>query len=187
MFRYCPSCASENIFFEGGKKFRCPDCGFVYFHNVAAAAGCIIDTGKALLLLERGKEPALGKLDVPGGFVDAGEGAIEALIRECREEIGWAPAASELRFFASFANRYPYKNIDYNTCDLFFCATGFFMPCLQSEKGGVHLGSDFDVQNLKLQKEEIAAAHLVAYDKIKLDELAFPSTRRAVGAYLRQL
>jgi tRNA(Ile2) C34 agmatinyltransferase TiaS len=45
MFQYCPACASKNIQF-GGNKFHCPDCGFTYYHNTAAASGCVIKTGE---------------------------------------------------------------------------------------------------------------------------------------------
>jgi ADP-ribose pyrophosphatase YjhB (NUDIX family) len=85
-------CASENIRFADNKVFHCPDCGFVYYHNTAAAAGCIISvpeigggdafTAERIMFLVRGKEPALGKLDLPGGFVNPGEGILEGLCRE---------------------------------------------------------------------------------------------------------
>jgi hypothetical protein len=74
MFRYCPSCASVNIRFEGNKKFVCPNCGFTYYHNTAAAAACIVCTGPAddaiprgivpgeevIVFLVRGMDPASG-------------------------------------------------------------------------------------------------------------------------------
>jgi ADP-ribose pyrophosphatase YjhB (NUDIX family) len=168
MFKYCPSCGSEKIVFERGKVFKCPDCGFSYYHNIAAATGCVIAAGGKAMLLVRGKEPAKGKLDLPGGFVDLGEGALEGLRRELREEIGWSPpAGAEFTFFASFANVYPYKNIVYNTCDLFFTVSA---PGL-SEK------------DLVLEEKEIAGAEFVKPDDIDLDKLAFDSTRRAIAAY----
>ena len=121
MFRYCPSCASQNIRFEREKVFHCPDCGFTYYHNIAAATGCVIQAGGKVLFLVRGKEPAKGRLDLPGGFVDRGEGALEGLRRELREEIGWEPPeGAKLELFASFPNVYPYKGIVYQTCDFFF-------------------------------------------------------------------
>jgi ADP-ribose pyrophosphatase YjhB (NUDIX family) len=67
----------------------------------------------------RGKEPGKGKLDFPGGFVDPNEGVIEALRRECREELSFDPGEN-INFLASFPNQYPYKNVVYNTCDMFF-------------------------------------------------------------------
>jgi NADH pyrophosphatase NudC (nudix superfamily) len=169
MFRYCPSCASENIQFRDGKKFYCPDCGFTYYHNTAAATACVISTGEELVFLVRNKEPAKGKLDLAGGFVDPGEGAIEGLRRECREELGWDPGPN-LTLFASFPNIYPYKSITYNTCDLFFSVT---VPGLRPE--------DF-----RLEEKEISGVRFIRLSEINPDDLAFVSVRQAVDEYLMQ-
>jgi len=165
MFQYCPACASKNIHFNG-KKFHCPDCGFVYFHNTAAATGCVIWDGERALLLVRGKEPARGKLDLPGGFVDPGEGVLDGLRRELREELGWLPEG-DFALFASFPNTYPYKNILYRTCDMFFAVS---VPALAET-------------DLRLQAGEIAAARLMRLDEIHDEDLAFDSTRRAMAAF----
>ncbi|WP_010263936.1 NUDIX domain-containing protein [Treponema primitia] len=170
MFKFCPSCGSQNIRFEDNKKFHCPDCGFSYYHNTAAATGCVISTGEEIILLVRAKDPARGKLDLPGGFVDPGEGAFEGLRRECREELGWDPGPN-FTLFASFPNIYPYKNITYNTCDLFFSIT---VP-------GLNPG-DF-----KLEEKEIGGLRLVKPGDVKPEELAFDSTRRAIKAYLEYI
>lgn len=51
-------------------------------------AAAIIDAGK--VLAARRREPAwvVGRWELPGGKVDSGEPATEALLRECREELG---------------------------------------------------------------------------------------------------
>jgi ADP-ribose pyrophosphatase YjhB (NUDIX family) len=166
MFRFCPSCASPNIRFERNKVFRCPDCGFVYYHNVAAATGCVISVRDTVMLLVRAKEPALGKLDLPGGFVNPGEGAIEGLRRECREEIGWDPGP-EVSLFASFPNTYPYRNIVYQTCDLFFTLSA----------------PDLREGDLRLDPKEIGGVRFIHPREIKFEDLAFDSTRRALKAF----
>lgn len=185
MFKFCPACASPKITFEDGKLFRCPACGFVYYHNIAAATACIISvpsdskpadgSGERIMFLVRGKEPGKGKLDLPGGFVDTGEGALEGLHRELNEEIGWTPPvppgasmSDVYRFFGSFANVYPYREISYNTCDLYFsiCAPGL------NEK------------DLVLEKAEISGICFLKPEVINFDDIAFDSTRRAVKAYL---
>jgi ADP-ribose pyrophosphatase YjhB (NUDIX family) len=182
MFRFCPSCASPQIVFEKGRVFRCPDCGFVYYHNTAAAVGCVIsvpetDTpgGERLLFLVRGREPAKGKLDLPGGFIDPGEGVLEGLYRELGEEIGWTPPlppdgslARVFTLFASFPNVYPYKNIVYNTCDMFFALSA---PRLRED-------------GLRLQEAEIAGLRFIRPAEIDLAEMGFESARRAVQAYI---
>jgi 8-oxo-dGTP pyrophosphatase MutT (NUDIX family) len=185
MFKFCPVCASEKIKFIDGKVFRCPDCGLVYYHNTAAATGCIISVpednagdisaAERILFLVRGKEPAQGKLDLPGGFVDPGEGIFEGLYRELQEEIGWSPPipdsaslADVFTLFASFSNVYPYKNFAYNTCDLYFRLRA---PGLRE-------------QDLVLEQTEVSAVRFLKPEDIDYGEIAFDSTRRAVKAYL---
>ena len=185
MFTFCPNCASKKISYTDGKAFRCPDCGLVYYHNVAAATGCIIAVPEnaagvdipagRIVFLVRDKEPAKGKLDLPGGFVDPGEGALEGLYRELREEINWSPPVPPgvpltevFTLFASFPNVYRYKGIDYNTCDLYFSLSA---PGLCE-------------QDLRLEQSEIAAVRFIRPQDIDYDEIAFDSTRRAVKAYL---
>ncbi|MDR2176810.1 MAG: NUDIX domain-containing protein [Treponema sp.] len=177
MWKYCPSCASSAIQFDGSHKFSCPVCGFVYYHNTAAATGCVIRSRRGILLLTRGKEPAKGKLDIPGGFVDPGEGALDGLRRELREEIGWAPpekgdeqaAGTVFRLFASFPNVYPYRGIPYNTCDMFFALDA----------------PDLTEQDLRPEAGEIGGLRFVEPRSIRIEDLAFDSTRRAITAYLR--
>ncbi|MDR2094866.1 MAG: NUDIX domain-containing protein [Treponema sp.] len=166
MFKYCPQCASRNIKFERNRVFRCPDCGFVYYHNTAAAGGLLIATDRGVLLIERVKEPAKGKFAVPGGFVDPGEGAVEGLRRECREEIGWDPGP-DIKLYASFPNSYPYKGIVYNTCDLFFTVSA----------------PDLRASRLSVDPREIGGIRFVRAQDIAPDDLAFDSTRRAITAF----
>ena len=181
MFTYCPSCASRKISFERGKVFCCPDCGFHYYHNTAAATGCLISVqpagdGERLMFLVRGKEPAKGKLDLPGGFVNPGEGVIEGLCRELKEEIGWTPPippdaalTQVFTFFASFPNVYPYRGIVYNTCDLFFVVSA---PELRE-------------QDLCLEQAEIAGVRFLKPEEINYEEIAFESARQAIRMYLQ--
>jgi ADP-ribose pyrophosphatase YjhB (NUDIX family) len=176
MFTYCPSCKGDNITFKE-RLFACPDCGFVYYHNTAAATGCIIEADGRILFLVRGREPSKGMLDLPGGFVDPGEGAIEGLYRELREELGWAPPVPPgkslvdvFSLFASFPNVYPYKNISYNTCELYFCLRA---PGLRE-------------QDFCLERDEITAVSFLKPRDIDYDILAFDATRRAVQAYVER-
>jgi len=175
MFQYCPSCGCKDIQFTGN-KFHCPACAFVYYHNTAAATGCVIQSGERVLFLVRDKEPAIGKLDLPGGFVDPGEGLLEGLYRELREELGWAPPIPPgmtlpefFTLFASFPNVYPYKGIEYNTCDVFFTIS---VP-----------DTDLGEEDLHPQAGEIKAIRFLKPDEIKSEELAFDSVRRAMAAY----
>ena len=180
MFNFCPSCASRSISFSIN-VFRCPDCGLVYYQNTAAATGCLIlvpgQTAEEnrLVLTVRGKDPGKGKLDIPGGFVDPGEGLLEGLYRELREEIGWAPPipadktlSQVFKLYASFPNVYPYKGFNYNTCDIYFTVSA---PGLT-------------LQDLRLEQSEIPEVRFLRPRDIDFDLFAFESTKQAVKAYL---
>jgi ADP-ribose pyrophosphatase YjhB (NUDIX family) len=171
MFKFCPACASTKIIFKDNKSFKCPDCGFTYYHNTAAATGCVVSTRRGVILLVRGKDPSKGKLALPGGFVDPGEGALEGLRRELQEEIGWVPPeGTKIELFASFPNIYPYKDIVYNTCDLFFTLNA----------------PDLTEEDLHPEAGEIAGILFLKPDEVKMEELAFDSTRRAMAAFLKR-
>lgn len=74
IFRFCPRCGKPAIAHEGKHAIRCSACNFLFFFNAATAVGAIIpDKDGRLLFLRRAKEPAKGKLGMPGGFVDRGE------------------------------------------------------------------------------------------------------------------
>ena len=178
MFQYCPKCASDRIVLERN-RFNCPLCGFVYFHNTAAATGCVIDRGEDVALLVRANEPALGLLDLPGGFVDPGEGLLEGLTRELREELGWVPPIPEgkcretafadvFKIFSSFHNVYHYKGIDYNTCDMYFYVIAYGLT----------------PQDLHLEKAEISEVRFLKREEINFDDFAFESTKKALKAFL---
>lgn len=118
-FRHCPHCGSKR--FEAYDDFskKCGDCGFTFYPNAAAATvGVILNEQDELLCVRRGREPALGTLDLPGGFVDPGESITEGLLREIREEVGGE--VIYFRFLFSFPNAYPYSGHVVHTADAFF-------------------------------------------------------------------
>ncbi|MEQ9825737.1 MAG: NUDIX domain-containing protein [Puniceicoccaceae bacterium] len=117
--RYCPACGEKHFQTGDSKPWHCPDCGLDFFQNTAAAAGALVcDEQNRLLMVQRAKDPSKGKWGLPGGFIDAGESVEQALLRECREEIG-IEIESPI-FLCSFPNRYAYKGIVYATIDLYF-------------------------------------------------------------------
>lgn len=166
LFDYCPSCGSKDIRFDGIKEFRCKVCSFTYYHNVAIGVGAILELDGKIVVIERGKEPGKGKLDLPGGFVEAGETAEEALVREVREEIGIAMSGAALQYFGSYPNMYKYKGVVYQTCDLFFHCRTELRP------------KDFDEQ-------EVQSVSLVNPAELSPDKIAFPSVRSCLGRFLQ--
>jgi ADP-ribose pyrophosphatase YjhB (NUDIX family) len=70
------------------RKLRCPRCDYLIYDYPRAAAGVIVLRGREVLLLRRGHAPRVGCLDIPGGFIDAGESIEGAARRELLEETG---------------------------------------------------------------------------------------------------
>lgn len=60
-------------------------------HPLVGVGAIIIDKDRRrVLLIKRGREPALGRWSLPGGLVDVGETLTDALRREVLEETGIA-------------------------------------------------------------------------------------------------
>jgi len=101
-----------------GNAIKCASCGYIYFHNTAAAAAGIIEVKNKVLLIKRAEEPKIGYFDLPGGFVDYEESLEDAVRREIKEECNLDIV--DLRYFSSFANVYRYGKVKYFTADAFF-------------------------------------------------------------------
>ena len=83
---------------------------------VAVGAVAVRDDG-ALLLVRRGKAPALGRWSLPGGRVDWGETLRDALRREVIEETGLEVAPGELAGLVErihLAEGFHYVILDYH-------------------------------------------------------------------------
>lgn len=66
------------------------------------AVGAIAFRGEDVLLIQRGHEPFKGRWTIPGGAIEVGETALEALVRETREEAG--VEVNPVRLVATFDN-----------------------------------------------------------------------------------
>lgn len=161
-FRFCPSCGGRNIRERGGKAVDCGDCGYLYYHNTAAAAAVILETHGGILLSRRNADPGRGLLDLPGGFADYGESYESALRREIKEETGME--LGTLTYFGSFPNTYEYRDVTYFTADAVFTAS---LP----EGGPVRLS------------DEIREMVLVRPGSVNFDDMAFEVTKRVLKAY----
>jgi ADP-ribose pyrophosphatase YjhB (NUDIX family) len=162
-FLFCPACGSLDLIFEEGKRYLCKTCKNEYFHNVATAAGLFIITKAGLVLERRAREPGLGFYSLPGGFVDPGERAEMAVLRECREEIGWEPALEDLHFLCTHPNRYVYRGMLYNSCDIYFYT---------------HVDT-IDVDKLTLDLTEVSAVEIVPIKEVDIRQFAFEANREA--------
>lgn len=66
----------------------CPDCGHVVYLNPVPSVAVILFREGRVLLVRRNIEPAIGLWCLPGGFIEAGETAEQAVVREVQEETG---------------------------------------------------------------------------------------------------
>ncbi len=122
MFKHCPRCAAPRQSEADAVRFVCETCGFVYYYNVAvSSAVLILDASGHALFIRRARDPGRNKLALPGGFIDRGETAEAAAMREVREEAG--VKLSRVEFLASFPNLYTYRTVEYPVVDLFFTAS----------------------------------------------------------------
>ena len=119
VFRFCPKCASECMDRSENHAMRCGACGFEFFINASGAVAVLIrDDNDRLLLTRRAKEPAKGMWDLPGGFVDPGETAENAVKREIKEELNLDVVESA--YLGSAPGTYRYAGVTYYILNLVF-------------------------------------------------------------------
>jgi mutator protein MutT len=159
----CPQCGSESLVWPSPKNFSCTACGFMLYLNIAAAVAVIIECQGRILFGVRKNEPERGMLDLPGGFVDQGETAEQALRRELQEELGIA--VQDLRYLFSFPNKYLYRGIEYDTLDLVFLV-------------------QFDEFPQAVAADDLADLLWIERNAIDFDRIGFSSLRKAVQRYL---
>lgn len=164
--KFCPKCGKETLQFNGENRFSCKSCDFVLYHNCAAAVAVIIKCGDEILLTKRNQNPGIGKLDLAGGFVDPKESTEKTCARELYEELGINIDESKLKFLMSLPNVYHYKEINYNTLDLFF-----------------EYNIDEKILAEKLETSEISEIIWVKISELNLDEIAFDSQRNFFKKY----
>lgn len=162
-YRYCPVCGGEleERLLKAGEPVRlvCTQCGHVLYLDPKVAVGTIISTpDERLVLVRRAIDPGYGLWVFPGGYVDRGEEITAAAIREAREEAGLDVRLESLLDIYSYPGR-PLIIIVYEAIMI----------------GGTLCTDD-----------ECLEARFFSPDAIPWDELAFPSTRDALRAYLRR-
>lgn len=165
LFQFCPRCGKPRGANKPIQPFQCAACGFHYYFNPCLAVAAILlgpDANDRALFIRRAKEPAKGKLAVPGGFVDIGETAEEALRREIKEEVNLD--VSSLEFLCSAPNEYLYRGVNYPVLDLAFVCHAVSIESIAALDG----------------VESFCWAKPAEVDPA---EIAFPSIRAAVRLY----
>ena len=164
LFHYCPRCGQPLGPRDDQPCFTCAACGFRYYFNPAVAvAGLVLDATGRGLFIRRAKDPARGKLALPGGFIDQGETAEKAFRRELREEVNLE--VGPLSFLSSHPNEYRYADVTYPVLDLFFTAPA-------------------DGPAGAIAREEVESLSWLDPASVALEDIAFPSMRAALRHYL---
>ncbi|MDP5027881.1 MAG: NUDIX domain-containing protein [Flavobacterium sp.] len=141
----------------------CDDCGFTYYHNIAAAVAIVFTFEDKVLFTVRNIDPDKGKWDLPGGFIDPNETAEEAACREIKEELGLEISTSDLKYITTSPNNYLYKNVPYRTMDIFY-------ECKLTS----------DVISVEAE-DEIQELIWVKRNEIDLNQIGFVSIRKVIG------
>lgn len=87
-FKYCPQCSNALLTRElnGKHRMACVHCDFVHWNNPTPVAVMLIPHKSGLVLIKRKLAPKAGHWALPSGFVDEGETAEIAAVRESQEE-----------------------------------------------------------------------------------------------------
>lgn len=159
----CPKCGSGEFHQSGARSLKCDQCGFHFFINSAAAVAALVtnEEGK-LMLTTRAVEPDFGKLDLPGGFIDPGETAENAVKRELEEELSMK--VKSLEYIGSAPNEYIFSGYSVFTLDMAFRV----IP--ESVKGLVPM-------------DDILDFHFYAEDEIDYTQIPAPSIKSFVKKY----
>lgn len=152
---------------DGDKKLSCPICQFVLYHNCAAAVAVLMKCSGSYFFTRRNMDPGNGKLDLPGGFVDPRESAEDTCKRELFEELSLEIQPEKLVYLSSLPNVYVYKEIAYNTLDLFYL---------------YEINARFSAT---LEEKEISETVWLRAEDIVLSDIAFESQKKFLRAYLK--
>ena len=166
VYRFCPACGTRRERFTPLRPFRCEFCGHTSFFGPVTAVGAVITNKEGLvLLIQRAKEPELGKLGMPGGFVDPNEAAEIALRREIQEEVGIS--VGNLTFLMTAPNTYSYHGVALPVLDIFYTV------------------NVLDDQEISHDDSEVSAWMWTELSPEILNRLAFPSNRQAMEKFLK--
>lgn len=168
MFHFCARCGSPRAALPAAaaNPYRCGTCGFTYYFNTASAVAVLIeDVEGRVLFIRRGRDPAQGKLAMAGGFTDPGETGEAATRREIREELGLELA--DIVYVGSWPNVYHAGGFVVHVLDIFFRAR-------------------LATTDMTLDADEVSGAEWLDPALVDPAEIAFPSMRQALAAYLER-
>jgi len=102
--RYCSECGAllvvRSIAGEGRDRSVCPRCNAIRYDNPRILVSTVALHERRLLLCRRAQEPALGRWNLPSGFLERGETLEAAAARETLEETGVRVRADDMQLYA---------------------------------------------------------------------------------------
>lgn len=102
-YKFCPNCGKKTLN-HAKLNSTCKECKFILYKDSVACASILpIKNGKVLLGIRR-DNPLKGTYDLIGGFLNPGEKAEEAAIREAKEETGLTVKIKD--FFGTYPDKY---------------------------------------------------------------------------------
>lgn len=136
--RFCGRCGSLTVDASGERARYCTSCDILFYPRISPCVIVVIGRGKQCLL-GRNARWQNNYFSALAGFVEPGESAEQALLREVREEVGIE--ITNVRYFASQPWPFP---------------------------GQLMLGyhADYKSGDIQVDGEEIAEAHWFDYDRL---------------------
>jgi NAD+ diphosphatase len=102
--QFCSRCGSKTSQKSGERGKACPDCGELFYPRISPAVIVLIRKGHEVLLARAPHFPQ-DMYSLIAGFVEPGETAEEALIREVKEEVGIE--VKNIKYFGTQAWPFP--------------------------------------------------------------------------------
>jgi ADP-ribose pyrophosphatase YjhB (NUDIX family) len=162
-YRFCPLCGRKVEDHDrknpGSVLFSCPDCGFVRYGDPKLVVCSVLMIDHRILLVKRASPPQKGTWVLPGGYVDRGEELKQAAIREMHEECGLRVKIMNLVGLYSYID---------NPVVLIVYQAGYL-------SGELHLN------------HESLEANWFPLSEIPFNEIAFQSTKDALGDFIRKI
>lgn len=141
---------------------ECPECGFVDYANPKpTASALVLDDEGRIMFSRRARDPAAGKFDLPGGFVEEGEHPLDCVHRELREEAGIGLRDTE--FFGVFMDWYGVGKRLVSTLNLYWSAR--------------------IADGTPTPADDVAELRFFAPDEVPRDELAFEHLPDLISAW----
>lgn len=166
--KFCRRCGAP-LTNTNGHVYTCEQ-GHTIFNNASPAVGIILyNDQNEVMVIERGIEPGLGKLDAPGGFCDGLETYENAARREISEEVGiTSDQYGPFEFLLSETDPYSFG--------------GELLPVLSVMFKAKITGSVKPVP-----ADDAAAVHFIPARELNLEDIYFSSVRRAYQKFAEDL